>query len=169
MKYALLGLLALLSACASADKIGSVGSVEYFSVGDPNALSPSFTALVEKRGEEVKVLQVYGSDGWLPSLWGATFGAGGEVGAAAMFGHSLKPTKYNSSESTTVSSGSESDSSADADAVQAQGQQQEQEGKGHGKGYGKPPKCEPPPPKCEEPSQEKGKKDHGRGHKGKDD
>jgi len=98
----------LLLGCSSTNKIGEVGGIEFYSVHSAHFDGPNITALVTRnsRDNEVKIVQVFGSDGIGKSI----IAAGGNVGAAAVLGMSF-PDNVGDNTSTTVTGGNSSSSS----------------------------------------------------------
>lgn len=88
--------------CTGITHIGNIGDVEFYEVHSEQLVGPNISTLVVKRGDKVSPIGIFASGGIAPSL----VQAGGNIGSAAVFGHSLDPDENN------ISNDSSSDSKA---------------------------------------------------------
>lgn len=117
MRKLLVIISGFLCACSGVSSLGKIGSTEFYSVHGDHFWGPNFTALVTKEEDQVKIIEVGYGPGGGHAIVGGTVQAAGQVGAAALYGHSLKFRKHHYNSNIDVSGGSASQNTkADAAA-----------------------------------------------------
>lgn len=77
----------LLIGCSHTKMIGTIGDKQIWKVQSTSILGPSVNVIAVLEGSNLHFLQPFGGNGLLPGLTGGA----SLVGAAAIFGHSLRP------------------------------------------------------------------------------
>jgi hypothetical protein len=91
MKHFLLISLLAVVGCSGVNYLGSVGDTKFYAVHDSRLDGPNFNALVTAHGGSVTVQNAFAGPGLLTAVSPSVVSAAGEVGAADVFGTSLRP------------------------------------------------------------------------------
>lgn len=103
----------LLTGCGHIQSIGQIGGKKFYTVKVPGLIVPSQAAIIMQDSVNTNDIVVVNSANG-PGLGNAAVGAGGNIGAALLWGRSLRPDQINVS---STAGGAESSSSSDSSSI----------------------------------------------------